>query len=84
MTGGNMRNLFAAILFAGTFATYGVANAANECGPGCHSTANGACAVDGWETGTVRWNECPAGARPRPPCGRDYVWRPRLQACFQK
>ena len=57
-----MRNLFAAILFTSVFGTYGVANAADECGPGCHSTVNGACAVDGWETGSVRWNECPAGA----------------------
>ena len=78
-----MRNLFAAVLFATSFASFGVANAADGCGPGCHSTRSGACVVDGWETGTVRWNECPAGVRPRTLCGGyNYVWRPRLRACF--
>ena len=34
-------------------------NAAGGCGIGCHSTAGGACVVDGWETGSFVWNECP-------------------------
>jgi hypothetical protein len=60
----------------------GSASAADECGPGCHSTSNGACVVDGWGNAHVR-NECPATASPRPPCGGGYVWRPRMHACFQ-
>jgi hypothetical protein len=79
-----MRKLFAAVLFAVTFASVGGTYAAGECGPGCHSAANGGCVVDGWGTGARIWNECPAGAHPRPPCGHDYVWRPRLRACFQR
>jgi hypothetical protein len=75
--------LFLAVLFAGTVACWGGANAADGCGPGCHSTVSGACVVDGWGNVPVR-NECPAGARPRPPCGAaGYVWRKRYQACFQ-
>lgn len=60
----------------------GSASAADGCGPGCHTTSNGACVVDGWGSAHVR-NECPAAAHPRPPCGGGYVWRPRMQACFQ-
>jgi hypothetical protein len=79
-----MRKLFAAILVAGTFAGVGVTYAADGCGPGCHGAPNGGCVVDSWGTGAPTWNECPAGARPHPPCGAGYVWRPRLRACFQK
>ena len=78
-----LRKLFVAVLFAGSLAIFGAANAADGCGPGCHSTAYGACVVDGWGTGAPVWNECPAGARPRPPCGPGYAWRPRYKACFQ-
>lgn len=59
------------------------ASAADGCGPGCHSTSGGACVVDGWGTGARVWNECPAGARPRPPCPSAYQWRPKMHACFQ-
>jgi hypothetical protein len=62
-----MRNLFVAVLLASSVASIGVANAADGCGPGCHQTSQGQCVVDGWGTGTPTWNECPAGARPRPP-----------------
>jgi hypothetical protein len=58
------------------------ANAAGGCGPGCHTTLSGACVVDGWGTGAAVWNECPAGAHPRPPCHYPYVWRKRYNACF--
>jgi hypothetical protein len=68
--------LFSALLGAG------VANAADGCGPGCHSTLNGACAVNGWETGAVTWNECPVGAHARPPCAAPYVWRKYAKACI--
>ena len=78
-----LRKLFVAVLFAGSLAIFVTANAADGCGPGCHSTAYGACVVDGWGTGASVWNECPAGARARPPCGPGYVWRPRYKACFQ-
>jgi hypothetical protein len=83
-----MKRLFAATLvasaLAGFPASFGIANTWEECGPGCHSTVNGACVVNGWEAGLARWNECPAGSRPHPPCGVGYAWRPRLHACFQK
>jgi len=79
-----MRNLFVAALLAGIVTSFGGANAADGCGPGCHAAPYGGCVVDGWGTGAPVWNECPAGARPRPPCGgrNGYVWRPRLRACF--
>lgn len=78
-----MRNLFMAVLLAGTIGSTGIANAADGCGPGCHSAQHGGCIVDGWGAGAHVWNECPAGSRARPPCGVDYVWRPRLRACFR-
>jgi hypothetical protein len=73
-----------AVLFVGSLSILGAANAADGCGPGCHGTAYGACVVDGWGSGAALWNECPAGARPRPPCGEGYVWRSGFRACFQK
>jgi hypothetical protein len=77
-----MRILFLAVLFAGSVSIFGKANAAGGCGPGCHQTSSGACIVDGWGTGAPVWNECPAGARSRPPCGPGYVWRRLYRACF--
>jgi hypothetical protein len=74
-----MRNLFVAVLFAGSLSFVGAANAADGCGPGCHSTQSGACVIDGWGA-TKAPNECPAGARPRPPCGPYYVFR--YGTCF--
>lgn len=79
-----MKNLVVAVLFVGSLSILGAANAADGCGPGCHGTAYGACVVDGWGSGAALWNECPAGARPRPPCGEGYVWRSGFRACFQK
>jgi hypothetical protein len=67
-----MRTLFVAALIAGSVSFFGLANAADGCGVGCHTSISGACVVDGW--GTVR-NECPAGSHPRPPCPRDMRWR---------
>lgn len=75
------------ILIAGMFAiipTIGPGNAADGCGPGCHSSQYGACVVDGWERGAPVWNECPAGAHPRRPCGGDYTWSKRIRACIEK
>jgi len=83
-----MRKLFAVVLLAGMATGSGVANAGVffprlfECGAGCHSTPGGGCVVDGWGMGTRVRNECPVGARPRPPCGPGYYWRPNLKACF--
>jgi hypothetical protein len=54
---------------------------ANSCGPGCHNARNGECVVNGWEMGAAVRNECPAGARPRPPCGEGYVWRRPEKTC---
>jgi hypothetical protein len=62
----------------------GPASADDACGPGCHNTVNGGCAVDGWESGARVWNECPAGAHPRPPCGEGFVWRRHAKACMLK
>ncbi|SIO55019.1 hypothetical protein SAMN05443247_07968 [Bradyrhizobium erythrophlei] len=77
-----MRTFLIAALFA-IVASIGPANAADGCGPGCHSTPGGACVVDGWGTGARIWNECPAGVQPRPPCGGyGYVWRRSKRACF--
>lgn len=79
-----MKSLLVAALLAGAVLGFTGANAADGCGIGCHATVSGACVVDGWGTAPIR-NECPAGARPRPPCsgGYYYVWRKRYQACFQ-
>jgi hypothetical protein len=77
-----MKNLFVAVLFAGSVSLFGAANAGDGCGPGCHNTSGGACVIDGWGATAAR-NECPAGARPRPPCGTGYVWEKRLRACFE-
>jgi hypothetical protein len=79
-----MRKTVLVVLFVVGVSRFDVANATDECGPGCHPTSQGACIVDGWGSGAPIWNECPAGARPRPPCGTGYVWRPRLRACFQR
>ena len=79
-----MMKVVLAVLFAATVSNFNVANAADGCGPGCHSAPNGGCVVDGWGTGARVWNECPAGAQSRPPCGAGYAWRPRYRACFQK
>jgi hypothetical protein len=61
----------------------GAAQAADACGPGCHAAINGGCVVDGWEAGAPVWNECPAGAHPRPPCGSYYSWRRHSKTCMR-
>jgi hypothetical protein len=71
------------ILFAVTLSSIGPATAADGCGPGCHSTVSGACAVDGWGTGARIWNECPVTTRARLPCPRGFIWKPRIRACGQ-
>jgi hypothetical protein len=43
MKGENMKYLFAAALVASTVAGFGVANAAEGCGPGFHRNFEGAC-----------------------------------------
>lgn len=57
--------------------------AADGCGPGCHATASGACAVDGWGTGARVWNACPVTSRPRPPCPQGFIWNRHFRACAQ-
>lgn len=76
-----MKSFFVALFSIGL--GIGAAQAADGCGPGCHTAVNGGCLVNGWETGTVAWNECPAGAHPRPPCGAYYVWRPHSKMCMR-
>lgn len=77
-----MKKSLAAILFVGGLLSLGAAaQAADGCGPGCHATLSGACAVDGWGVlppGTQ--NECPAGARATRPCPRGFAWK--YGACF--
>lgn len=77
-----MTTSLATVLFTIALAGISPAKAADGCGPGCHSTVMGACVVDAWGTGARVWNECPAGARPRPPCPSGYVWRRHYRACF--
>lgn len=81
-----MRKLVAAALLSGSV-LFGIvlglaaANAADGCGPGCHSTISGACVVDGWgflPPGIS--NECPAGARATPRCPKGFAFR--YKACF--
>ena len=67
-----MRMLFMAVLFAGAVTAFEAANSADGCGPGCHTSAAGACVVDGW--GKVR-NECPAGIGPVRPCPIGLRWK---------
>lgn len=74
-----MRFLAATVLLS---ALIGAAQAADGCGPGCHATMQGACVVNGWEVGAGGWNECPAGAHPRPPCSRNYVWSKPAKSCI--
>jgi hypothetical protein len=76
-----MKSLFVVALFAGIVATFSGVSAAGGCGPGCHVAQYGGCVADGWGTAPVR-NECPAGARPHPPCGPGFVWRRRMATCF--
>ena len=78
-----MRTILMAAIFA-IAPAIGPAIAADSCGPGCHTAQYGGCVVDGWERGAAVWNECPAGAHPRPPCGSDYVWSKRIRACIEK
>ena len=73
--------LFAAVLTA-LLAGIGTVQADDSCGPGCHSAVNGGCVVNGWDSGAPVWNECPAGAHPRPTCGAGYVWSRRARACM--
>jgi hypothetical protein len=77
-----MRSAFLAVLLAGGVLTLGAANAADGCGPGCHSAPYGGCVVDGWGNASTApvLNECPVGTRPRPPCPIGYIWR--YGACF--
>lgn len=63
-----MRSVLTATVIAGSILFFGPALAWDGCGVGCHTSASGACVVDGW--GKVR-NECPASNHPRPPCPRD-------------
>ncbi|MGJ4949949.1 hypothetical protein [Bradyrhizobium sp. HKCCYLS20291] len=75
-----MRVLCLAILVLGLVG--GSSHAGESCGPGCHVAPNGGCVVDGWEAGAPVWNECPAGARPRPPCGSFFKWSRQAKACI--
>jgi hypothetical protein len=79
--GETMRKMFVAVVFAGSVLSLGAANAADGCGPGCHTAPYGGCVVDGWgilPPGTR--NECPVGTRAVPPYPRGYVWK--FKACF--
>ena len=76
-----MRRIVVAVLFS-TCLGVGAAQAFDECGPGCHSTVQGACVVNGWEVGAVAWNECPAGTHPQRPCPSRFVWNKAAKACL--
>ncbi len=80
-----MRKLSIAALLVGSALLVGAANAADGCGPGCHSAPCGECVIDGWAgvgaPGTRVLNECPVWTRPRRPCPFGYVWK--FGACFE-
>ena len=78
-----MRLLVATLFSIALGLGLGAARAADGCGPGCHSAVNGGCVANGWETGAVAWNECPAGAHPHPPCGSYYAWRGHSKMCMR-
>ena len=71
--GENMKYLFAAVLVAGSFASFGTANAAGGCGPGWHRGPYGGCVAN---RGVVVV-ERPAPVvvvRPGPRCPYRMVW----------
>lgn len=76
------RLMFAGLIAVAAAMSAGVARAEDGCGPGCYAAPNGGCVVNGWQRGARVWNECPAGARPRPPCGRFYIWSSAARACI--
>jgi hypothetical protein len=61
-----MRTFLIAALFA-IVASIGPADAADGCGPGCHSTPGGACVVDGWGTGPAYGTSALPGRNPALP-----------------
>ncbi|MGJ4886849.1 hypothetical protein ACQR1Y_01575 [Bradyrhizobium sp. HKCCYLRH3099] len=79
-----MRLLFWVTLLGALAVGTGISAANETCGPGCHVAPNGGCVVNGWEVGAPVWNECPAGARPRPPCGAGFRWSRQARACLMK
>lgn len=79
-----MRLMFWVVLLTGLAAGAGRSVANESCGPGCHVAPNGGCVVNGWEVGAPVWNECPAGARPRPPCGTAFKWSKQAKACVSR
>lgn len=79
-----MTKWFLAATLTAALAAAGTVRADDVCGPGCHNAVNGGCVVNGWESGARVWNECPAGAHPRPPCGQGFVWRRQAKACMLK
>jgi hypothetical protein len=73
-SGENMKYLFAAVLVAGSFASFSAANAAGGCGPGWHRGPMGGCQPNR----RVVVVERPAPAvvvRPGRVCGPGMVWR---------
>ncbi len=79
-----MRLMFVALLFLVLPPRAGMSDSGDSCGPGCHLAPNGGCVVDGWEVGAPVWNECPAGLRPKPPCGAAFRWSRQAKACLIK
>ncbi|WP_374940782.1 GCG_CRPN prefix-to-repeats domain-containing protein [Bradyrhizobium sp. SRS-191] len=79
-----MRLVYPVMLLMAIAAPAGPTLANESCGPGCHVAPNGGCVVNGWEAGAPVWNECPAGARPRPPCGAAFKWSRQARACIIK
>ncbi len=79
--------LFTATLLVSIALGFGLcadaAQAADGCGVGCQAAINGGCVVNGWQAGAPVWNECPAGARSRPPCGLYYSWRKHSHTCMR-
>ncbi len=67
-----MKTLFAAVLLAGTFVSFGAANAAGGCGPGFHRGPYGGCRVN--SRAVVVAPRVVVVPRARV-CPRGFVWR---------
>ena len=74
-----MKILFAAILFAGTIAGFGSANAAGGCGPGFHRGPYGGCVVNRGPVVVVPGGpvvvERPVVVVPGRGCPYGFAWR---------
>ncbi len=70
-----MKYLFAAVVVAGTFASFGAANAAGGCGPGFHRGPYGGCRPNGGVVVVAPRVVAPVVVRPGRVCPIGFSWR---------